>query len=77
MSTIEIRTFSTMPEIAMEGWDPNACDGADCETPRARALYDALGVSPRDDEYALARNTDGRWGLFGMQVTGHKFAVEA
>ena len=22
-TTIEIREFSTMPEIAMEGWDPN------------------------------------------------------
>lgn len=76
MTTIEIKTFSTMPELAMEGWDPNACSAPDYETPRAAALYEALDVSLRDDEYALARHTDGRWGLFGLTVEGHRFAVE-
>lgn len=77
MTKIEIRKFSTMPALATEGWDPNACSGDDYETPRALALYEALGVSVRDEEYALAQHTDGRWALFGLTVDGHRFAVEA
>ena len=74
--TIQIFEFSTMPELATEGWNPNACDGADYNTPRADALYAALGVSKSDDEYSLARHTDGRWALFGLTVSGHRYAAE-
>lgn len=73
---IQIREFSTMPELASEGWNPNACDANDYASQRAHALYDALGVDLRDDEYALAMHTDGRMGLFGLTVVGHEFAVE-
>lgn len=75
-TTIQILTFSTMPELALEGWDPNACDAADYETRRAAALYEALGVDPKDDEYALAQHTDGRWALIGLTASGHRYAVE-
>lgn len=73
---IKIRTFSTMSELATEGWDPNRCDGACYRTERAAALYEALGVSTSDEEYALAQHDDGRWALFGMTVTSHRYAVE-
>lgn len=73
---IEIREFSTMPEIALEGWNPNACSGDDYKSPRAKALLEALGVDPSDEEYALAANTDGRWALIGLTVAGHRYAVE-
>lgn len=73
---IEIRTFSSKPELEIEGWDPNVCSADDYASPRATALYNALGVSTKDEEYALAARPDGRWGLFGMSVAGHKFAVE-
>ena len=76
MSNIEIHEFSTMPELATAGWDPNACDASDYGTARAAALYDALGVSPRDEEYALARHADGRLALIGLTVEGHKWASE-
>lgn len=75
MTKIEIHEFFTMPDLATEGWNPNAC-GADYETPRAAALYEALGVSKNDNEYALAQHTDGRWALFGLTVSGHRYAVE-
>lgn len=73
---IQIREFSTMPLIALEGWNPNACSGSDYDTPRADALYAALGVSKSDEGYALAQHTDGRWALFGLTATGHRFAIE-
>lgn len=73
---IEIRKFSSMPEICAEGWDPNACSGDDYGTPRSAALYEALGVSRDDEEYALCAHADGRWALIGLTVTGHRYAVE-
>lgn len=76
MSRIEIRMFSTMPELATEGWDPNACSASDYATPRASALYEALGVSRDDEQYALAEHADGRWALIGLTVTGCRYAVE-
>lgn len=76
MSNIEINEFSTMPELATAGWDPNACDASDYGTARAAALYEALGASPRDEEYALARHADGRLALIGLTVEGHKWASE-
>ena len=75
-TTIAIRTFSTMPQLATDGWNPNAIGAEGYDTDRARALYEALGVSPRDEEYALAQHTDGRWALFGLTVEGHDFAEE-
>jgi hypothetical protein len=74
--TIEIKTFSSMPELAVEGWDPNGCGGDDYETDRATRLYEALGVSRDDEEYALARHRDGRWALIGLTVSGHRYAEE-
>jgi len=74
--TVAVREFSTMPELALEGWDPNGCDGDDYQSPRADALYAALGVDRGDEDYALAAHPDGRWALIGLQVTGHQFAVE-
>lgn len=73
---IEILQFSTIPEIALEGWNPNACGTEDYKTDRARTLYEALGVSKDDDEYALAQHTDGRWALIGLTISGHKWARE-
>jgi hypothetical protein len=74
---IKVMTFSTMPELALEGWDPNACDAADYATPRAKALYSALDVSESDETYALAASADGRWALIGLTVTAHQYAVES
>ena len=74
---IKVLTFSTMPALATEGWDPNKCSGSDYETPRADALYAALGVSKTDEEYALSQHADGRWALFGLTVEGHQYAVES
>lgn len=76
MAKIQVCEFSTMPELAIEGWDPNGCSGDDYNTERAIALYAALGVSRTDEEYALARHADGRWALIGLTVTGHTFAIE-
>lgn len=73
---IQIFTFSTMPEIALDGWNPNACSGDDYQTPRAAALYEALGVPASDEEYALSEHTDGRWALIGLTTSGHRFAAE-
>ncbi len=77
VAPIVVREFSTMPELALEGWNPNALSGGDYSTDRARALYAALGVSESDEEYALARHSDGRWALFGLTVEGHRYAEEA
>lgn len=75
MTTIEIRTFSTMTDLAGE-WNPNACDASDYETPRARALYEALGVDASDMEYALAKSADGLLALICLTCEGHRYAVE-
>lgn len=75
-------TFGAAPETeaerggAVEGFNPDAVDGDDYATPRARALFDALGASPDDDEYLLGELPDGRWAVVGLTVEGHPFAVE-
>ncbi len=74
---IEIRKFTSMPELATEGWDPNALSMPDYESARAKALYEALGVDPSDEEYSLAENVGSKlWALIGITETGHRFAVE-
>lgn len=73
---IEILRFSSMPELALEGWDPNRVDGDAYQTERAARLFEALGVSLDDEEYQLAEHTDGRWALIGLTESCHKFAVE-
>ena len=75
-TVIQIHTFGTNPSLAIDGWELNA-DGLDYSSERAKALYAALEVSPRDEEYALAvHHETGRWGLFGLIVTGYSYAVE-
>lgn len=73
---IVVYCFGTVPTLALEGWDFDALGGDAYATQRALALYEALGADPTDYEYSLARHVDGRWGLFGMTVEGHPFAVE-
>jgi hypothetical protein len=87
---IAIRAFSSMPDLAAEGWDPNAVEGDETyQSARAARLYAALEVSPDDDEYTLAEDARGRWALvleqldggrhgrvFGLTVSGHRYAVE-
>jgi hypothetical protein len=68
--------FGSDPDFALSGWDPDAIGAEGYDTPRARALYKALGANPSDEEYSLAKHLDGRWGLFGMSVEGHSFATE-
>lgn len=71
---ITVYEFGNTPSLALEGWDFESPD-ADYSSPRALALYEALGADPRDEEYVLAVK-DGRWGLFGYTCEGHPFAVE-
>lgn len=71
---ITVYKFGNTPSLALEGWDFESPD-VDYSSPRALALYRALGADPMDYEYSLAVK-DGRWGLFGMTVEGHSFAVE-
>ena len=73
---IEIRTLNSNVGMVTDGWELNACDADDYASPRATALYKALGVSPDDKEYMLASRPDGRWALFGILCAGHKFAME-
>jgi hypothetical protein len=69
---IAIRAFSSMPDLAAEGWDPNAVEGDETyQSARAARLYAALEVSPDDDEYTLAEDARGRWALVGLTVSGH------
>lgn len=76
-TTITTYRYGTNPQAALEGWDPDALGGDDYDSPRASALYEALGADPSDEEYTLALHVDsGRWGLFGLSVEGHSFAVE-
>lgn len=75
-SRIGVKAFSSMPELAQDGWDPGACSEADYGTARAMALYSALGVDPGDDRYALAANGGGRWALIGLTPEGHQYAEE-
>jgi hypothetical protein len=79
---MKIYEFSTAPLDAFEeggvlyGFDPDAIDSPDYDSARGLALYEALGVSPDDDEYVLGELHDGRWALVGLTVEGHSFAVE-
>src|SRR5690606_21651379 len=76
-TTITTYRFSNDPQAALEGWDQDALGGDDYDSPRAAALYEALGADPSDEEYVLALHVDsGRWGLFGLSVEGHSFATE-
>lgn len=69
--------FGNSPQSALEDWDFDALSGEDYSSPRALALYSALGADPRDYEYSLARHRyDDRLGLFGFIIEGHTFAVE-
>lgn len=61
--TIQIFQFSTMPELATEGWDPNACDAAEVDvsiegeqlTPAETAEIErtALAASERVNTYLI------------------------
>lgn len=73
---VAVYEFSTVPSLALEGWDFESLDARDYDSPRAEALFRALGADPRDEEYTLALHRDGRWGLFGLICEGHTFAVE-
>ena len=73
---ITVYQFGNSPQLALEGWDFDAVE-LDYTTQRAKALYEALGADLSDEEYSLAlHRPSGRWGLFGMTVEGHPFAVE-
>lgn len=73
---ITVYKFGNTPSLALEGWDFDAVE-LDYTTQRAKALYEALGADPEDYEYSLAlHRPTGRWGLFGLRVEGHDFAVE-
>lgn len=72
---IQIHTISLPRNTENDGWDSSLCSGGDYQSARGLALYDALGVA-LDDEYTLAKHEDGRWGLFGPNVEGRKFAIE-
>lgn len=74
---IVVYRFSTAPHLVMKYWDFESLDARDYESPRALALYSALGVDPRDYEYSLARHRSAdRLALFGLICEGHTFAVE-
>lgn len=80
MALYEISTHirGVHPGQATDGWDPNGCSGSDYETPRALALFEAVGAETDDEEYTLclAQDGTGRWALFGLAVEGHVYAVE-
>jgi len=46
-------------------------------SPRATALFAALGVSPDEESYVLGALPGGRWALHGPLVEGNQFVVEA
>jgi len=75
---ITTHTRTSDVNAATEGWDPNRCSGDDYDTERARCLFAALEADVEDEEYTLCMSQDGsgRWGLFGLSVEGHRFAVE-
>lgn len=74
---IVVRTYEDGTEI--QGWDPNQLGTDDYDSPRAAALYAALGSpGPVDEELVLAEAQDGsgRWALLGLSIRGHEYAVE-
>src|SRR5690606_1611525 len=74
---IVVGHFGTLPPLALEEWEFESLDARDYDSPRALALYSALGADPTDYEYSLARHrSEDRWALFGMTVEGHPFAIE-
>ena len=64
------------PGGVLFGFNSDVLSGDDYESERARALYEALDVSPENLEYVLGELHDGRWALVGLTVAGHQFAVE-
>ena len=52
----------------------------DYASDRARRLYEELGLPEEsrdaDTEYTLGSLPDGRWALVGLDIEGHRFAVE-
>lgn len=79
-STIEVFEVGAAPAAV---WDAvsyavqNPLDAKAYGTPRSAALYSALDAREEDEEYSLVELADGRWALFGLNVEGHRFAVEA
>lgn len=64
--------------VQLENWDPEVLDAAAYESPRAKALYAALGVDNDDWEYVLVKHrSEDRWGLVGPTGENMSFAVEA
>jgi len=64
------------PGSPLFGFDPDVVSGEDYENVDARALFEALGASPEDEDFILGELPDGRWAVVGLMVAGHKFAVE-
>jgi len=58
------------------GADPNTVGMNDYTSPRAQALYQALGADQVDEEYQIAELPDGRWALIGLTGDGQAFAIE-
>mgnify|MGYP000983819824 CR=1 FL=1 len=77
---IEVADAPDWSDLADAGWDTNACTFADYQSPRAAALFAALGLSLDDKAYALARHADGRWALFQVESStpeSKRYAYEA
>jgi hypothetical protein len=60
-----------------EEWNPNAIGTDAYDTPRAAALYEALGASKDDADYSLCSNSKGLWALIGTTQSGDRYAVES
>lgn len=82
---MKIYTRSASPQADYADGAPLAGfdrDGSvDYASDRARSLYEALGVPEEardaDTEYTLGTLPDGRWALVGLDVEGHRYAVES
>lgn len=68
--------FGCAPDLAADGWTDYEFGKTEYETERAARLYAIIGAEIGDEEYSLAKHRDGRWGLFGLTVEGHPYAVE-
>lgn len=79
---IKIFTRSPTPDAdyreggPLDGFDADAITLAHDEDERAMELYNALGVARDDADYSIGLLTDGRWALVGLDVAGHRAAVE-
>jgi hypothetical protein len=58
-----------------EGWDFEALSGDDYQSERATRLYESLESDCEDEELVLAKKGDN-WGLFGLSIEGHEYAIE-